>query len=108
MVELNGRLLRFDLDKLHLDVLRTERERDVRCRTRGGDVVGDLHICGDRIGSDHLVAVRSYPRDERLEIRHGEADVVDRRADGTAVRRLHRTEKHQHIRKFDDLLLTIA
>jgi hypothetical protein len=34
--------------------------------------------------------------------------VVNRRADRAARRRLHRTEKDQHIRELDDLLLPVT
>ncbi len=44
----------------------------------------------------------------RPEIGNGKADVVNRRADRAARRRLHRTEKDQNIRELDDLLLAVT
>ena len=42
VVQLNRRLLILHFDELDLHVFRSERERDVRRRARGGDVVRDL------------------------------------------------------------------
>ena len=103
MVQLDRRRLRFDLDELDLDVLGPEHERDVRRRARGRDVVGDLDGRGDRVARDHLVVVRFELRDDGLQIRHREADVIHRAADRAAGRRLHRPEEQKHVRKLDDL-----
>ena len=108
VMKLNRGLLRFDFDELYFDILRTERKRDVRRRTGGRNVVGHLHVRGDRIGSDHFEAVRLDLRHHRLEIGNGKADVIHRRADRAARRRLHRTEKDQNIRELDDLLLPVT
>ncbi len=70
-----------------------------------GDVVLHLLGRGHFRARNHLEAVRLDLVDDRAKVRHREADVVHRRADGAAGRRLHGPEEDQDVRELDDFLL---
>ena len=108
VMQLNRSLLITHFDELDLHVFRAERERNVRSRARRGDVVGDLDCRRNRVRRNHLEAVRLDLRNERLQVRDGEANVIHGCPDRAAGRRLHWPEEDKHIRKFDDLLVVLA
>ena len=90
------------LDQLHLDAVGRQHVGDAGALLLGADHAVVHVAVRQLLRRDHLVAAGNHPVEHGARVRHPHAQVVQRRADGAAGR-LPLGQKHQRVRKLEDV-----